>query len=63
MRRGYLCGALVGVLALAAALSAGAARSASVGHSSMKLSKPSVMRTFNGKPSKPARPSRSNNLS
>jgi serine protease len=63
MRRRYLCGALVGVLALAAALSAGAARSASVGHSNAKLSKPSMMRTFNGKPSKPARPSRSNNLS
>jgi serine protease len=29
----------------------------------MKLSKPSVMRTFNGKPSKPARPNRFNNLS
>jgi serine protease len=53
----------VGVLAAAAALSAGAARSASVGHSSAKLSKPSMMRTFNGKPSRPARPARSNNLS
>jgi serine protease len=29
----------------------------------MKLAKPSVMRTFNGKPSKPARPTRTNNLS
>lgn len=67
MRRRYLCGALVGVLATAAALatawSAAASRPASLAHSSTKLSKPSVMRTFNGKPSKPARPSRSNNLS
>ena len=60
MRRRYVCGAVVGVLAIAAALSAGAARSAS--HPSTKLSKPSVMRTFSGKPSKPARPHRSNNL-
>jgi serine protease len=29
----------------------------------MKLAKPSVMRTFNGKPNKPARPTRTNNLS
>jgi len=63
MRRRYLCGALVGVLTTAAALSAGAGRSANVAHPSMKLAKPSVMRTFNGKPSKPARPTRSNNLS
>jgi hypothetical protein len=62
MRRRYLCGALVGVLALTVAVSAGSARSASVGRSSMKLSKPSMMRTFKGKPSKPARPRRSNNL-
>ena len=63
MRRRYLCGALVGVLTTAAALSAGAGRSANVAHPSMKLAKPSVMRTFNGKPNKPARPTRTNNLS
>jgi hypothetical protein len=61
MRRRYLCGALVGVLTIAAVLSAGAARSAS--HSSMKLAKPTMMRTFHGKPAKPVRPTRSNNLS
>jgi hypothetical protein len=63
MRRRYLCGALVGVLTTAAALSAGAGRSANVAHPSMKLAKPSVMRTFNGKPNKSARPTRTNNLS
>jgi hypothetical protein len=63
MRRRYLCGALVGVLTTAAALSAGAGRSANVAHPGMKLAKPSVMRTFNGKPSKPGRPTRTNNLS
>jgi hypothetical protein len=62
MRRRYLCGALVMVLTTAAALSA-AAGSASAGHPSMTLSKPSVMRTFRGKPSKPAKPRRTNNLS
>jgi len=63
LRRRYLCGALVGVLTTAAALSAGGARSASVGHASTKLSKPSMMRTFKGKPGGPARPRRTNNLS
>jgi len=63
MRRRYLCGVLVGVLAIAAAVSAAAGRSASVGHSSTKLAKPSVMRVFKGKSSKPARPRRTNNLS
>jgi hypothetical protein len=57
MRRRYLCDALVGVLATAAALaivwSAAASRPGSLAHSSMKLAKPSVMRTFNGKPSRP----------
>jgi hypothetical protein len=57
MRRRYLCGAIAGVLAtaavLAAALSAVAGRPASLAHSSMKLSKPSLMRTFHGKPSRP----------
>src|SRR5262245_8123681 len=63
MRRRYLCGALVGVLATAAALSAAAGRSANASTPSMKLSKPSMMRTFKGKPGSPARPRRSNNLS
>ena len=63
MRRRYLCSTLVGGLAVAAVLSAGAARSASPAHSNMKPAKPSMMRTFRGKPSKPTRPTRSNNLS
>jgi hypothetical protein len=63
MRRRYICGALVGVLTTAAALSAGAGRSANVAHPSTKPSRPSVMRTFNGKPSKPPRGGRTNNLS
>jgi len=58
MRRRYLCGALVAVLATAAALSAAAGQAAT--HSSMRLAKPSVMRVFKGKP---ARPTHSNNLS
>jgi len=58
MRRRYLCGALVAVVATAAALSAAAGQAAS--HSSMKLGRPSVMRVFKGKP---ARPTHSNNLS
>jgi serine protease len=59
MRRRYFCGALVGVLVAAAALFAAAGRPATV--TSMKLAKPSMMRVFKG--GKPARPSRSNNLS
>ena len=58
MRRRYLCGALVGVIATAAALSAAAGQAAT--HSSMKLAKPSVMRVFKGKP---ARTTRISNLS
>jgi len=61
MRRRYLCGALVGVLATAVALTTAAASAAPA--SSHAQAKPSVMRTFNGKPSKPARPVHSNNLS
>ena len=61
MRRRYLCGALVAVLATAAALSAAASPAAT--HSSMKLAKPTVMRVFKGKGSRPARPRRTNNLS
>ena len=59
MRRRYLCGALVAVLATAAALSAATGRAAT--HSSTQLAKPSVMRVFKGG-SKPARPRRTNNL-
>ena len=61
MRRRYLCGALVGVLATAAALTAAAAPTAPA--SSHALAKPSLMRTFNGKPNKPVRPRHTNNLS
>jgi serine protease len=66
MRRRYLCGA-IGVLttaaALTAVLSAAAGRPAPLAHSSMKLAKPSVMRTFNGKPSRPPHGGGTNNLS
>jgi hypothetical protein len=58
MRRRYLCGALVGVLAAAAALSASAGRSSMVAQST-KLAKPSMMRVFKGKL---ARPTHSSNL-
>jgi serine protease len=53
MRRRYLCGALVAVLATTAALSAAAGQAAT--HSSMKPAKPSVMRVFKGKPARPTR--------
>ncbi|HEU5244010.1 MAG TPA: hypothetical protein VFU33_06380 [Gaiellaceae bacterium] len=58
MRRRYLCGASVAVLATAAALSAAAGRAAV--HSTMQPARPSVMRVFKGKP---ARPTKTNNLS
>ena len=61
MRRRYLCGAMVAVLATAAALSAAGGRAAI--RSSMHPTKPSVMRVFKGKGSRPARPKRTNNLS
>ena len=61
MRRRYLCGAIVAVLATAAALSAASSRAAV--HSSMKPATKSVMRVFKGKPGQPARPRRTNNLS
>jgi serine protease len=57
MRRRYLCGALAGVLVLAASLSAAAGRAAT--HSSTPQAKPSVLRVFKGKP---ARPTHTNNL-
>jgi hypothetical protein len=60
MRRRYLCGALVAILATAAALSAAAGQAAT--HSSMQLARPSVMRVYKGKGSKPARPRQTNNL-
>jgi len=59
MSRRYLCGALVGVLATAGALTAAASAAPA---SSQVQAKPSMMRTFNGKPSKPVRPRRTNNL-
>ena len=51
MRRRYLCGALVGVLATAAALSAAGGRATT--HSSMNLAKPSAMQVFKGKAGRP----------
>ena len=58
MRRRYLCGAIVAVIATAAAVSAAAGQAAI--HSSLQPTKTSVMRVFKGKP--PAKPSRTNNL-
>jgi hypothetical protein len=58
MRRRYLCGAVVAVIAIAAALSAAAGQAAI--RSSLHPTKTSVMRVFKGKP--PAKPSRTNNL-
>ena len=62
MRRRYLCGALVGVLAVVGAMSTAWAASAAPS-TSQAQARPSMMRPFTGKPSKPARPTRSNNLS
>jgi hypothetical protein len=62
MRRRYLCGALVGVLAIAGAMTTAWAASAA-STTSHAQARPSMMRTFTGKPSKPARPTHSNNLS
>ncbi|MFL5943577.1 MAG: hypothetical protein ACJ75L_09975 [Gaiellaceae bacterium] len=62
MRKRYLCGALVGVLAVVGAMTTAWAASAA-STTSQARTRPSLMRTFNGKPSKPARPRRSNNLS
>jgi hypothetical protein len=61
MRRRYLCGALVGVLAIAGAMTTAWAASAAPTNSQAQA-RPSMMRTFTGKPSKPARPRRSSNL-
>ena len=57
MKRRYLCGAVVAVLATAAALSAAAGQAAMP---NVHPAKTSVMRVFKGKP--PAKPSRTNNL-
>jgi serine protease len=60
MGRRYLCGAIV-VIAAAGALTSAAASAAPAG--SQAQVKPSVMRTFHGKPSRPGRPPRTSNLS
>jgi hypothetical protein len=61
MRRRYLCGALVAVIATAAALSAASGHAAA--RSSTQRAKTSVMRVYKGKGSNPsARPRRTNNL-
>ncbi len=62
MRRRYLCGALVGVLAIVGAMTTAWAASAAPSTSHAQA-RPSMMRPFTGKPNKPARPTRSNNLS
>ena len=62
MRRRYLCGALVGVLATAGALTASAAAPPASSHAHAKVS---VMRPLGFKPvhhAKPARRVRTNNL-
>jgi hypothetical protein len=64
MRRRYLCGALVGVLAIAGALTAASAARPAGSHAAQ--SKMSVMRPLGFKGAhhaKPARPNRTNNLS
>jgi hypothetical protein len=63
MRRRYFCGALVGVLATAGAVTAAAAARPAGSHAAQ--SKVSVMRPLGFKPvqdAKPSRPTRSNNL-
>src|SRR3954452_18972466 len=65
MSRRYLCGALVGVLATAGALTTAFGASAARASSHAQAAKPSVMRPLGFKPvqhSKPARPRRTNNL-
>ena len=59
MRKRYICGAFVGVLATALALSAAASAGRASSHAQAKRS---LMRVFKGKGSKPSRPNRSNNL-
>src|SRR4051794_29509258 len=65
MSRRYLCGALVGVLATAGALTTAFGASAAPASSHAQAAKPSVMRPLGFKPvqhAKPARPRRTNNL-
>ena len=59
MRRRYLCGALVGVLATVGALTAAAAAAPAT---TQAQAKPSLMRTFDGKPAR-GHGGRTNNLS
>src|SRR5436309_5201036 len=65
MSRRYLCRALVGVLAVAGALTTAFGASAAPTSTHAHAAKPSVMRPLGFKPlkgSKPARPRRTNNL-
>jgi serine protease len=65
MRRRYVCGAIVGVLATAGALTTAFGASAAPASSHAQAAKPSIMRPLGFKPvqhSKPARPRRTNNL-
>jgi hypothetical protein len=63
MRRRYLCGALVGVLATAGALTISWAASAAPAASNHLQARTSVMRPLGFKSQKPLRPTRTNNLS
>jgi hypothetical protein len=63
MRRRYLCGALVGVLATVGGLTTSWAASAAPATSKHLQAKTSVMRPLGFKAQKPVRPSRTNNLS
>src|SRR3954466_4781750 len=65
MSRRYLCGALVGILATAGALTTAFGASAAPASSHAQAAKPSVMRPLGFhavQHSKPARPRRTNNL-
>jgi hypothetical protein len=63
MRRRYFCGALVGVLATAGALTISWAASAAPAASNHLQARTSVMRPLGFKSQKPLRPTRTNNLS
>jgi hypothetical protein len=63
MKRRYLCGALVGVLATVGALTTSWAASAAPAASNHLHAKTSVMRPLGFKSQKPVRPTRTNNLS
>ena len=64
MRRRYVCGALVGILAAAGALTASAATRPVSSHAQAKVSllRPLGFKPLNHAKQRPARPSRSNNL-